>query len=219
MEEILPAFSAGVISTIICNPLDVIRINYQLNNTMNLYNSSVFYRGLGYSLLTIPSFWTIYFPIYKKLKKELPIPIAAYISSCVGSIFTTPLWVLRQKSMTSKYHCFKTAKFSEYYRGLNITFLVNLNFIIQIPVYEFLKTKVENNTTNIFLISSFAKVVSACVFYPLDTIRAKFRNGETLKGMKPFMYYRGIHIYLLRNIPYYSSVFCTYEFIKNKMYE
>ena len=31
MEEVLPALSAGVISTVVCNPLDVIRVNYQLN--------------------------------------------------------------------------------------------------------------------------------------------------------------------------------------------
>jgi len=217
MEEILPAFSAGVISTIICNPLDVIRINYQINNRKNLYTPDIFYRGLSYSLITIPTFWVVYFPIYKKTKEILPIPIAAYISSCIGSVFTTPFWILRQKSMTLKHHCFKTTKIIDYYTGLKITFLVNLNFIVQIPTYEYLKTKVDNNTNNIFLISSFSKIVSSFIFYPLDTIRVKFRNGETLKGMTPFMYYRGIHIYLLRNIPYYASVFCTYEFIKNKM--
>ena len=32
MEEILPALGAGITSTILCNPLDVIRINYQLKN-------------------------------------------------------------------------------------------------------------------------------------------------------------------------------------------
>jgi len=214
MNEVIPAFSAGVVSTIICNPLDVIRINYQINSKKNLYNRDIFYRGMGYSLITIPSFWVIYFPIYQRLKEKIPIPIAAYVSCCIGSIFTTPLWVLRQKSMTLKPHCFKTVKFSEYYTGLSLTFLVNLNFTVQIPVYEFLKTKVENNSTNIFLISSLSKIASSCIFYPLDTIRVKIRNGETLKGMTSFMYYRGIYVYLLRNIPYYSSIFCTYEYFK-----
>ena len=121
--------------------------------------------------------------------------------------------------MTSKKHCFKTSKLKEYYRGLNMTFLVNLNFIIQLPVYEYLKQKVENNTNNIFLVSSISKIISSCVFYPLDTLRAKLRNNENLKGIKLYMYYRGIGIYLLRSIPYYSSVFCTYEFVKKRIYE
>ena len=29
-EEVIPALGAGLVSTFICNPLDVIRINYQL---------------------------------------------------------------------------------------------------------------------------------------------------------------------------------------------
>ena len=35
MNEILPALGAGIISTIVCNPLDTIRINYQLKNSIN----------------------------------------------------------------------------------------------------------------------------------------------------------------------------------------
>tara|TARA_B100000287_G_scaffold435051_1_gene501600 strand:+ start:2646 stop:3299 length:654 start_codon:yes stop_codon:yes gene_type:complete len=217
MEEVFPALTAGVISTIVCNPLDVIRINYQLNNKKNLYNKDILYRGLGYSLLTIPSFWVIYFPTYKKTKEIFSTPVAAYLSSCIGSIFTTPLWILRQKSMTLKKHCFKTSNLQDYYRGLNMTFLVNLNFIIQLPVYEYLKKKVDNTTVNIFLVSSISKILSTCVFYPLDTIRVKLRNNENLGGMKLHMYYRGIGVYLIRNIPYYSVVFCTYEFVKKIM--
>ena len=31
MEEVMPALTAGLVSTILCNPLDTLRINYQLN--------------------------------------------------------------------------------------------------------------------------------------------------------------------------------------------
>ena len=90
MEDILPAFSAGVVSTVACNSLDVIRVNYQLNKKV-VFASDIFYRGLGYGLLTIPTFWTIYFPIYRESSEILPKPMAAYISSCIGSLITSPL--------------------------------------------------------------------------------------------------------------------------------
>jgi len=215
MEEILPAFSAGVVSTVSCNSLDVIRVNYQLNKKIP-FTSDIFYRGLGYGILTIPTFWTIYFSSYKNMNEFLPKSLAAYLSCCLGSIITSPLWYLRQMSHTQKYHSW-SIPFSTYYKGIIGTFLVNLSFTIQIPVYEYLKNKIENNTFNIFLVTAFSKTIATSIFYPFDTIRARARNGESLKGMNTAMYYRGISIYLLRSIPYHTSIFCTYEFIKNKM--
>ena len=68
MEEIVPALGAGIVSTFICNPLDTIRINYQLNKPIN-YTLCSLYRGLNYGIIAVPSFWAIYFPIYKKFTK------------------------------------------------------------------------------------------------------------------------------------------------------
>lgn len=215
MEDILPAFFAGAVSTVACNSLDVIRVNYQLNKKV-VFTSDIFYRGLGYGLLTIPTFWSIYFPIYKTSNEILPKPIAAYISSCIGSLITSPLWYLRQMAHTKKYHRWNTP-ISVYYRGVFTTFLVNLSFTIQMPLYEYLKNKIENNTFNIFLITAISKTIATSVFYPFDTVRAKVRNGESLNGMTLRGYYRGISVYLLRSIPYHTSVFCTYEFMKNRM--
>ncbi len=215
MEEILPAFCSGVVSTVICNPLDVLRVNYQLGIKQKL-NLSIFYKGLGYGFLTIPTFWSVYFPVYNKTKQYTYTPIASYISCCLSSFITAPLWLFRQKNQTDK-PIILNKPIHEYYKGLLTTFMINLNFIVQIPVYEFLKNKVENNTYNIFLITSFSKTLSATIFYPLDTIRAKIRNGEKLKKLSITNLYKGISIYLLRSIPYHCSVFCTYEYINRNL--
>ena len=153
MEEIIPAFSSGIISTIICNPLDVIRVNYQLKNKISI-PPDIFYRGLRWGIITIPSFWCIYFPLHKKNKEYLPTYLSAYISSCVASTVTAPLWYIRQRIQTDNTHNWNTP-LNFYYRGLKHTYLTNLNFIIQIPTYEFLKEKIGNNTFNIFLITTF----------------------------------------------------------------
>ncbi len=213
MEEVFPAFSAGVISTIICNPLDTLRINYQINNKLVIS----FTKGLGYGLLAIPSFWTVYFPVYKSTKETLGNSMSAYLACCLGSTFSTPFWILRQKAQTGKKHSFVNTPIKNYYNGILTTYLINLSFTVQIPVYEFIKNKIENNTFNIFLATAFSKTFAACIFYPLDTIRAKFRNGDTIRGLKPLNFYKGLSIYLIRSIPYHSSVFCTYEFIKKRM--
>ena len=213
MNEIVPALGAGIVSTIICNPLDVIRINYQLNTKIH-YNLNFLYKGLNYGIIAIPSFWAIYFPLYKKIKEtDVPKPIAAYVSCCTASTFTTPFWVLRQRVQTGKE--INNMSLINYYRGLIPTYIVNLNFIVQIPVYEYLKDKTENNTFNTFLNTSISKTTATCFFYPIDTIRAKIRNGDSIKQIKIFEYYKRTTIYLIRSIPYHASVFCTYEFVKN----
>jgi hypothetical protein len=215
MNEIVPALAAGVVSTFICNPLDVIRINYQLNNDIK-YNLNFLYKGLNYGIIAIPSFWVIYFPMYKKLKEtDFPNPVAAYISCCTASTFTNPFWVLRQRTQTGK----KISNMSlyNYYRGLIPTYIVNLNFTVQLPLYEYLKDKTENSTFNTFLNTTISKTIATCFFYPIDTIRVKIRNGDCIKKIKFAEYYKGMSIYLIRSIPYHVSVFCTYEFVKNLM--
>lgn len=213
MEEIVPALGAGIVSTFICNPLDTVRINYQLNKQIT-YSIRSLYSGLKYGIIAIPSFWAIYFPLYKKIKEtDVPKPIAAYVSCCTASTFTTPFWVLRQRVQTGKE--INNISLINYYRGLIPTYIVNLNFIVQIPVYEYLKDKTENNTFNTFLNTSISKTIATCIFYPIDTIRAKIRNGDSIKQIKFIEYYKGMTIYLIRSIPYHASVFCTYEFVKN----
>ena len=62
MEEFIAAGTAGIISTIICNPLDTLRINYQLKNSIN-FKLEYLYKGISYGIIAIPTFWTIYFPL------------------------------------------------------------------------------------------------------------------------------------------------------------
>ena len=211
MEEVLPALGAGIVSTIICNPLDTIRVNYQLGNTLNVLNINYLYRGIQYGIIGIPTFWSIYFPLYKRLKNEINTPTAAYISCCTASTFTTPFWVLRQAAQCNKKI---NISISNLYRDIFPTYLINLSFTIQMPIYEYMKSKVENNTFNVFVCTAVSKTVASCIFYPLDTIRARLRDGQVGVYSSVSNYYRGISIYILRSLPYHVSVFCTYEYIK-----
>ena len=227
---------SGIVSNTICNPLDVIRVNKQVGNKQNIYNLQFLSRGLISGFITIPTFWSIYFDTYKKLKyynsNKFSSIFNGYIASNIASTITSPLWMIRFKHQTTTnfniLEHYKQNGIKSFYNGLVSTYIVNASFIIQMPLYEklknnnMIKTIITNDTIRIFLITSIAKTFSACIFYPLDTVRAIGRNSNNLSifnilnklNKNPIMYYSGISIYLARSIPYYTSTFCTFEYIK-----
>ena len=218
MDTLIPAISAGIVSSIVCNPLDVLRINKQINKKIIL-NVNTCFKGLSYGVYAITPYWALYFSIYEKLKKDnnLNIPLSAYVSTCIASTITTPFWVIKQKAQTDKMHDIYKMTYGQFYSGLIPTYILALTFTVQIPLYEYLKSKTNNSTFNTFINTSVSKTVASSIFYPLDTVRVVLRNGGNFSGMKIHHYYRGLGIYLMRSIPYHASVFCTFEFIKNFM--
>lgn len=232
---------SGLISNIICNPFDVIRVNKQLSNKIE-YNYKFLSRGLISGFFTIPTFWSIYFQTYNYLKinndKILGNNLSflnGYIASNISSTITSPLWFIRQKNQLSdKFNIiefYKKNGIISFYSGLNNTYIINASFMIQMPVYEKLKLNIvmkdliKDDTLRIFVITSIAKTVSACVFYPMDTIRSHRRAYHETSliniirnlNKNPLNYYRGLKFYLLRSIPYHSITFCSYEYLKNKL--
>jgi len=220
MDTLIPAISAGIISSIVCNPMDVLRINKQIDKKIIL-NRHTYFKGLSYGIYAITPFWGLYFSIYEKLKtyNNLNIPVSAYISTCIASTITTPFWVIKQKAQTDKMCDIHKMTYGQFYSGIIPTYILGLTFTIQIPIYEYLKSKTNNYTFNTFINTSVSKTIASVIFYPLDTVRVVLRNGGNFSGMKIHQYYRGLGIYLMRSIPYHTSVFCTFEFVKNLMNE
>ena len=233
---------SGLISSIICNPFDVIRTNYQLKNKIN-YNVSYLYRGISVSLLCIPTYWSVYFSSYNKIKdfnknNYLISNFSGYFASCISSTIATPLFVIRQKYQVepnfSILNYYKSNGILSFYAGLKETYMINLSFLIQMPLYEYLKSELvksqsksqgqSNNIKEIFAITAISKTVATLFLYPLDTIRTHIRSNikntimSTIKKLNknPISYYYGMNIYLLRSIPYHAITFSTYEYFKNK---
>lgn len=226
---------SGLVSNSICNPFDVLRANKQIGNKVQ-YNSKFLFRGLFTGFLTIPTFWSIYFESYNKLKQinqnKLHF-LNGYIASNIASTFTCPMWFIRQKIHVNDNFNFllfyKNNGIIPFYNALFSTYIINASFIVQIPLYEELKKNyriksiISNDNLRIFFITSFSKTISACIFYPIDTIRTIKRNNyneniiNIIKRLNknPLLYYSGLHLYLLRSIPYYTTTFCTFEYFKN----
>lgn len=234
MNDFNAGLISGIVSNTICNPFDVIRTNKQLSNKVQ-WNIKFLSRGLLTGFITIPTFWSIYFESYNKLKHYNNTHfnfINGYIASNISSTITCPLWFIRQKIQASGnfniYKFYTLNGIIPFYNALVSTYLINASFIIQMPVYEKLKQNsmiksiINNHTLRIFLITSFSKTIASCFFYPLDTIRTIKRNNHNISILNilkqlnktPLKYYNGLYVYLIRSIPYHTSIFCTFEYLK-----
>lgn len=123
---------AGAICTVVCAPLDVLKVRLQVQGQLGLnkYSDSLFrntfqifreegirgaFKGVGPALLTVPIFWAVYWPIYNKMKSnfyqfhpDLPLYISHLLSAisagAVGDIITNPFWVTRTRLQTLSMH-------------------------------------------------------------------------------------------------------------------
>lgn len=131
-RHFLSGLLAGTLTSIICAPLDLIRVRAQVEGTLGLkkFSSNAYctvkmiikeekftglFKGLGASLFTLPIFLAIYWPVYHSMKIVLAenyphIPsymnhsMSAIIGEGLSSILTNPLWVVRTRIQTDIFH-------------------------------------------------------------------------------------------------------------------
>ncbi|BGP43539.1 hypothetical protein JCM10450v2_007706 [Rhodotorula kratochvilovae] len=125
-ESMLAGAGAGLVSSIITCPLDVIKTKLQAGGgqggpaglvgiTKHIWLSDGFrglYRGLGPTVIGYLPTWAIYFTVYDQVKGRLSEtrgpddPIAHIISAMTagasGTIATNPLWVIKTRFMTQQ---------------------------------------------------------------------------------------------------------------------
>jgi solute carrier family 25 folate transporter 32 len=130
--ELFSGMVAGLISTLVCAPLDIAKTRLQVQGSLGLHSYSgntvriiakIFvdegipglFRGVGPALFTLPLFLGIYWPIYNSLKTFLPqeFPsinihlshlLAAISGEAIASIVTSPFWVIRTRIQTQFLH-------------------------------------------------------------------------------------------------------------------
>ena len=115
----LSGVGAGVVCTLVCSPLDVLKTRFQVQGALareggsaakHPYGSMLsavravwaeeglkgFYRGLGPALVTVPIFWGMYFPVYEGLKARLrgskeSLSNAEIVASAMGAGFVVDI--------------------------------------------------------------------------------------------------------------------------------
>jgi hypothetical protein len=203
------AFISGFISTLVCHPLEFLKVNYQNNNRNNRNIQNNFKKGLFINSLTYGLHYSIYYPIYTHLNERNNSPfMSAFIAQNISNILLNPLWVIRtQRMATDKEYSLLLKEFNfrnTLYRGLVPNALIGIQTGISFGLLEYLN---EVNNRNIVINSFISKTVAGVLTYPIDTVRTIIRvNGnETLKdiihSLKIKKMYSGLSFYLLKSVP------------------
>ena len=145
IASLLAGVGSGALSSIACAPLDLVKTRMQVlgdlnkRNAMNSNQLSIIkslqgivqkdgirgcFRGLFPALLTVPSFWGIYFPLYEISKRDLHYyyqgrnvhdenkvpsgPIvhmsSAILAGAIADFFCNPMFVVRTRMQTEALH-------------------------------------------------------------------------------------------------------------------
>ena len=198
-EKFKKGFTGGMISSIICSPLDMVRTRLQLNEKWNL-NTKMFKRSLIGCMASQPFFWGTFWSVRNVVPQS---PIEPWISSSIASFFCNPLFVLRTKlqaegSQTLVNEFMNIAKSpTSWYKGYGMTMVHNVQFIGIIP----LQKRFNNYVDNTIFTSGLSKLCVGTLFYPLErarTLRRMDRLREFRFGPEIF---RGYSAYILRTVP------------------
>jgi len=145
VASLFAGVGSGTLSSIACAPLDLVRTRMQVLGEMNrgkvINNGQLSivkslqdiiqkdgvrgcFRGLGPTLLTVPSFWGIYFPLYEISKRDLHAyyemrnghggsnapsgPFvhmsSAILAGAIADFFCNPMFVVRTRMQTEALH-------------------------------------------------------------------------------------------------------------------
>jgi len=135
-NRFLNGLTAGVLSSLVTHPLDVIKVHMQMDKKFD----GMIYRGYSKTFAKISISSTIFFPLYDTIKEKINNPfIAAGCSSVVACVLMHPVDYLKTRHMAGLklYEGFNPLI---YYRGLSINLLrIVPHFIITMEVIEFMK--------------------------------------------------------------------------------
>jgi len=143
-NKFLNGMTAGVITSIITHPLDVIKIHIQMNESVykqiQKNGMMLLYRGYSKTFIKIASSSSIFFPIYDNLQKKINNPfISSITSGFVATLIMHPLDYLKTRQMAglSLYNGYNILT---YYKGLSLNMMrIVPHFVITMNIIEIFK--------------------------------------------------------------------------------
>ena len=198
-ERFKKGFTSGMISSMICSPLDMVRTRLQLNEKWS-FNSKLFKRSLIGCCVSQPFFWGVFWSVRDVVPHNA---IEPWVSSSIASFFCNPLFVLRTKLQAEGSQTFVNEvggivrSPTSWYKGYGITIVHNAQFIGIIP----LQKRLNNYVDNTIFTSGLSKLCIGTLFYPLELART-LRRMDRLKEFRfgPEIF-RGYSAYMLRTVP------------------
>lgn len=177
LTQLISGGGAGGLSAFLCAPLDVVKVRMQIQGSMGItkYSGNILrtlrnihieegipglFKGVGPAMLTVPVFWSVYWPMYDSIKRHLEESktfnsphisnlVSAVISGGIGDIITNPFWVTRTRIQALILHTNPAPKigmiqmmrsiyndegFRALYKGLGASFLGLSHVAIQFPL-------------------------------------------------------------------------------------
>ncbi len=182
----ISAVVASVVSITACHPADTVKSMRQRGASMaEIYAAckargvSGIYKGVMPSICTYPVFWGMYFGIKQTEIMQSTNPmINSYVSACLGSIASNPLFVIKTRAQVANVGTMLTirAMFAEgvqsFYKGTPATMVSNLKLAVQFPLYYYAREHLDVVTSSLI-----AKSTSTIISYPLDVIRVYQRTS------------------------------------------
>jgi solute carrier family 25 folate transporter 32 len=188
VATLVAGMGSGALSSVICAPLDLVRTRMQVwgdvgagasqTTPMNAIKEILLkegwrgtFRGVGATLVTVPLFWGVYFPLYDETKHKVrtrhpDVPPAlvhmgsAVFTGAVADVICNPLFVIRTRLQTQALHQLtghqrlqqstmaQTAKelysnhgIAIFWRGMSANLMGLSHVAVQFPAYEFLKNQ------------------------------------------------------------------------------
>jgi solute carrier family 25 folate transporter 32 len=130
-SSLIAGVGSGALASVICAPLDLVRTRMQvwtqvkgsptlaipqmLGDIIRKEGIAGCFRGLGATLMTVPTFWGVYFPLYDDFKRTWTekhpdvSPTWIHMGSAVGAgvisdVICNPMFVVRTRLQTEALH-------------------------------------------------------------------------------------------------------------------
>eukprot|EP01111_Echinosteliopsis_oligospora_P004092 TRINITY_DN1647_c0_g1_i2.p1 TRINITY_DN1647_c0_g1~~TRINITY_DN1647_c0_g1_i2.p1 ORF type:complete len:418 (-),score=82.67 TRINITY_DN1647_c0_g1_i2:310-1563(-) len=251
-------------------PIRHMSVAGSLNKIFQTEGVKGLYRGVGPTLVSVVPSISIYFTLYSEIKRQFgctrantPKDMAlqsasAGLASSLTALVTNPLWLAKARlqtqmrtggppKYTNTFNTLQSVVREEGYRGLwkglTASFLASSQAMVQLPLYEKLKSHMcttnsgnpKKSTACYLAAAAISASLSSALTYPSEVVRARLQVQGTLPGL-PCSYtgifhalrtifaeegmrglYRGMGTNLIRMTPSHAISFSAYEFLLRKM--
>lgn len=210
--EISSGLVAGLSTTLITHPLDLIKTRLQLSNDRYqqvfklIQNESKglhkYYRGITPNLIGNIGAWGAYFALYSEFKSIIPKTnltlnyfSSSFLAGVSTSLITNPIWVVKTRMLgdpSNTFPMFKIAKLIfinegllSFWKGCIPSLFLVFQASLQFTFYDHGKSMVGSDlsTFQYLYLSGASKILSMFLMYPTQVVKARLQFAKESKSL------------------------------------